>query len=110
MTDCSICGCELASSEIKEGICYLCQQKPENKDYKRKDESDVPATNNSTREAQLALKNSRHQDVVVTDIQMPFWSMVGFMVKWAIASIPALIILYILFTVAFFSFAVLIKQ
>jgi hypothetical protein len=33
--------------------------------------------------------------VVVTDIRMPFWSMVVFMVKWAIAAIPALIILMI---------------
>ena len=33
------------------------------------------------------------QSVVVTDIRMPFWSMVVFMVKWAIAAIPALILL-----------------
>jgi len=33
------------------------------------------------------------QEVRVTDIRMPFGSMVLFMVKWAIASIPALIIL-----------------
>ena len=32
--------------------------------------------------------------VVVRDISMPFGSMVVFMVKWAIASIPALIILW----------------
>ncbi len=31
--------------------------------------------------------------VIVTDIQMPFGSMVVFMVKWVIASIPPLIIL-----------------
>ncbi|HQU15249.1 MAG: hypothetical protein B7Z66_09000 [Chromatiales bacterium 21-64-14] len=31
--------------------------------------------------------------VVVVDVRMPFWSMVVFMVKWAIASIPALFIL-----------------
>jgi hypothetical protein len=36
------------------------------------------------------------QEVVVTNIQMPFWSMVTFMVKWAIAAIPAIIILFIL--------------
>src|SRR5689334_10051121 len=35
----------------------------------------------------------RAQRVTVTDIDMPFGSMVSFMVKWAIASIPALIIL-----------------
>ena len=33
------------------------------------------------------------QRVTVVDIRMPFWSMVFFMVKWAIASIPALIII-----------------
>lgn len=39
---------------------------------------------------------ARAQEVVVTDINMPFGSMVGFMVKWAIAAIPALIILAVL--------------
>ncbi len=33
------------------------------------------------------------QEVVVTDIKIPFWSMVVLLVKWAIAAIPALIIL-----------------
>lgn len=33
------------------------------------------------------------QSVVVTDIHMPFGSMVAFMVKWAIAAIPAIVIL-----------------
>jgi len=48
------------------------------------------------------------QDVVVTDIQMPLGSMITFMVKWAIASIPAMIILFVLgavfwaFILAFF--------
>jgi len=32
-------------------------------------------------------------EIVVTDIRMSFLSMVVFMVKWAIATIPALIIL-----------------
>jgi hypothetical protein len=30
-------------------------------------------------------------EVIVTDIRMPFWSMVTFMIKWSIASIPAVI-------------------
>jgi len=42
-----------------------------------------------------------HREVVVTDIRMPFLSMVVFMIKWAIASIPAIIILTVLF--GFFS-------
>lgn len=40
-------------------------------------------------------------EVIVTDIKIPFLSMVILMVKWAIASIPALIILAILWTVVF---------
>ncbi len=30
--------------------------------------------------------------VVVTDVDVPFWSMVALMIKWAFASIPALIV------------------
>lgn len=41
------------------------------------------------------LESSATTHVIVTDIQMPFGSMVAFMVKWAIASIPAAIILVI---------------
>ena len=37
-----------------------------------------------------------NQNVTVTDIRMPFGSMVEFMVKWAIASIPAFIILFLI--------------
>lgn len=37
------------------------------------------------------------QEVVVTDIRMSFTSMVIFMIKWVLASIPALIILSLLF-------------
>ena len=39
--------------------------------------------------------------VSVIDVQMPFWSMVVFMVKVAIASIPAFIILSIIGTLVF---------
>jgi hypothetical protein len=39
------------------------------------------------------------QPVLVTDFQMPFASMVGFMVKWAIAAIPVIIILFFIFAV-----------
>ena len=33
------------------------------------------------------------QGIMIRDFDMPFWSMVGFMLKWAIASIPAALIL-----------------
>ncbi len=36
------------------------------------------------------------QEIVVTDVRIPFLSMVVLMIKWVIASIPAFIILAIL--------------
>ncbi|HET7766292.1 MAG TPA: hypothetical protein VFK92_14490 [Burkholderiales bacterium] len=36
------------------------------------------------------------REVVVVDVKIPFWSMVVLLVKWAIASIPAVIILVFL--------------
>lgn len=35
------------------------------------------------------------QRVTVTDVQMPFGSMVVFIFKWAIASIPAMLLLIV---------------
>ena len=40
------------------------------------------------------------REVVVTDVKIPFWSMVVLLVKWAIAAIPALIILIVIGAVA----------
>ncbi len=37
------------------------------------------------------------EPVKIVDVRMPFWSMVIFMIKWAIASIPAFFILALLF-------------
>ncbi|MDT4330815.1 hypothetical protein ACQE3E_17840 [Methylomonas sp. MED-D] len=37
--------------------------------------------------------------VIVVDLQMPFFSIVVLMVKWALASIPAIIILAIIFSI-----------
>jgi hypothetical protein len=45
---------------------------------------------------QNSLENLEKIRVTVVDITMPFNSMVLFMVKWAVASIPALTILLIL--------------
>ena len=43
------------------------------------------------------LEEEQDQSVAIKDFNMPFSSMVIFMVKWAIASIPAIIIIWILF-------------
>ena len=42
---------------------------------------------------------SDYQEIVIKDIQMSFVSMVVFMIKWVLASIPAFIILAVLFAI-----------
>jgi hypothetical protein len=49
-------------------------------------------------------QSSGRSEVVITDISMPFLSMVSFMVKWALASIPALAILTIIAFLAWLFF------
>lgn len=39
------------------------------------------------------------REVVVTDIKIPFWSMVVLLVKWTLAAIPAIVILVVIGTV-----------
>ena len=46
------------------------------------------------RKAESLMGASVPSKVTVVDIDMPFLSMVGFMVKWAIATIPAFIVLF----------------
>ncbi|BAF70879.1 conserved hypothetical protein [Nitratiruptor sp. SB155-2] len=41
-------------------------------------------------------------EVIITGLKVPFWDLVWFMVKLALASIPAMLILYVIFW--FFSF------
>jgi len=45
------------------------------------------------------IARQKRQEVVIKDIEMSFSSMVTFMVKWAIAAIPAAIILGLLVAV-----------
>ena len=54
-----------------------------------------------TNEQQQSLAESLIQSVAITDIHMPFGSMVVFMIKWAIAAIPALIILGLIYLMFF---------
>jgi len=42
------------------------------------------------------IMNETPREIVITDIRLPFWSIVVLMVKWAIAAIPAIIILSLL--------------
>ena len=45
----------------------------------------------------------------VESFDMPFFEMIGFMVKWAVASIPAFIIVFLIFGALFLMFAAIIS-
>ena len=67
------------------------------------DEAEVKTEQDSTKEqTKLQIEsNGLPNEVVIKDISMPFGSMVRFMVKWAIASIPASLILTIILLLFF---------
>ena len=46
------------------------------------------------------MESDIQHEVVVTDVKMPFGSMVVFMIKWSLAAIPAIIILAIIWAIA----------
>ena len=58
-------------------------------------------------ERQQLEKEINDKSVYVKGFSMPFGEMVEFMVKWAIASIPAFIILFIIFGILFAVFGAL---
>lgn len=45
------------------------------------------------------MNDEEAKKVIVVDLQMPFFSIVVLMVKWALASIPAIIILAVIFSI-----------
>ena len=53
---------------------------------------------------------SESQDVTVTDVQIPFWSLVMLLVKIAFASIPAVLIVGFVFSAIQFAVGFLMHQ
>lgn len=96
---CKGCGEVFSTAEMENGYCKSCREDSSSKELKK----DISAKELKIDNTNLSSKNSfdTNQKVIVTDIKMPFLSMVIFMVKWVIASIPAFIILTILATIFF---------
>ena len=67
------------------------------KDGKMVDPDDNKSNNENIGTQTVKIKGT--QTVEVSNIDMPFGSMVVFIIKWTLASIPALIILLILFLI-----------
>ena len=60
-----------------------------------------PVPSSSAVDRRKTTAANRPEAVVITDIKMPFGSMIVFMVKWALAAIPALILLFIIYSILF---------
>ena len=93
--DCPKCGTQRESMAIK--ICVNCKH----------DFGNVGGHTSSAPQT-VKLDGTQRMRVVVDDVRMDFISMVTFMVKWAIASIPAMIILFlvVLFLISTFGIGV----
>ena len=47
------------------------------------------------------MQSDTQREVILTNVKMPFGSMVIFMIKWVLASIPAAIILFAIYAIAY---------
>ena len=105
--NCPECEKVIQHSEFPEPIdknsiyCPLCRQ-----DYSiSKNTCPHCGANNTFEES---VEEHIDNNVVVTDIRMSFGSMVRFMVKWAIAAIPAAIILFLIASILWAVFGALL--
>jgi uncharacterized membrane protein YvbJ len=78
MGTCKNCGEVFNANDMKDGLCANCIDKPLKVE---------------------TIKTEKNNEVIITNIKMPFWSMVVFIIKWTMASIPAIIIMALIFTV-----------
>jgi len=92
-TYCLSCGKEIAVPEDFETV--------QDKEYDKFKESKSPVVEQEM--------NEPASQVIVNDISMPFNSMVVFMIKWAIAAIPAMIILYLIGMSILFLFTMVMR-
>lgn len=81
MWKCKKCGEEI---EDQFDSCWKCEQPVEARPLASPVKKQQPTV-------------SQNMEVTVTDIKMPFWSMVIFLVKLSIAAIPAAIIIAIIY-------------
>jgi len=72
----------------------------ERKEHQQKEKEEFDKLQKEIKEKSVYIKGG----VNVENFDMPFGDMVGFMVKWALASIPAFIILFIIFGIFFLIF------
>ena len=92
---CKKCGEKNTIPENAEGISDA-EIKSEHTISDAFDDGNNKQSDSKTIEVSTHKGNStQFQPVTIEDIKMPFGSMVQFMVKWAIASIPAFIILFL---------------
>lgn len=95
---CPKCGHDATLNELKDNPdtcpkCGIVYQKY----IAMKQALSSPASKKAPKPSVLTTRTTgKPQEVVVTDIKMSFTSMVVFMVKWAFAAIPAVIIIAVI--------------
>ena len=95
MAECKKCGEKNTIPKSAEGISES-EIKSEHTISNAFDDDSNKQSNSKTIEVS-ATQSHNANEVIITDIKMKFGSMVEFMVKWVLASIPAIIILIALF-------------
>ena len=105
MAECKKCGEKNTIPKSAEGISES-EIKSEHTISDAFDDGSKKQSNSKTIEVS-ATQSHNANEVIITDIKMKFGSMVEFMVKWAVASIPAVIILVCIMCATIMGLAIL---
>ena len=96
---------EVDGFEIHDKDCILkYEENPEKYGGKAREPDNESIELERLQKAKENKQKIENKSVYVKGFSMPFGEMVEFMVKWAIASIPAFIILFIIFGILFLIF------
>ena len=96
---------EVDGFEIHDKDCILkYRENPEKYGGKAREPDNESIELERLQKAKENKQKIEEKSVHVKSFDMPFGDMVGFMVKWSLASIPAFIILFIIFGILFLIF------
>ena len=110
--------------DLSSVYCYECQQRYGLRDSTKKEPSDPAQSDPSGQNSSVPSSNPdqqgessnppeypdaneigmHNQRVILTDVRIPFWRIVLLILKWALASIPAAILMWLIFAVVMLIF------
>ena len=100
---CPQCSVTLRQIDYDNDICWSCGLSPIKGFFEKKEKVETVVREVMKEEQKKEIKKTNN-NVVITNIDIPYWRLVSIMIKSMLASIPAFIIFWIVFSIFAFLF------